>query len=86
LAVAGFGIANGVPALFSAASRIGPSPSAGIAMAATAGYTGFLSGPPIIGGIATFAGMQAAMFFMAACAAGIALLSGLLPVSDSDVS
>jgi len=81
LSLAGFGIANVVPALFSAASRIGTSASAGIAIAATAGYTGFLSGPPIIGGIATTVGLQAAMVFMAACALAIALLSGRLPAS-----
>jgi MFS family permease len=83
LTMAGFGVANVVPALFSAASRIGASPSAGVAMAATAGYTGFLSGPPVIGGIASTIGLQGAMLFMAAAALAIALLSGRLPVAET---
>jgi asparagine N-glycosylation enzyme membrane subunit Stt3 len=39
--------------LFSAGARRGSSPAAGIAATATAGYTGMLAGPPIIGAIAT---------------------------------
>jgi MFS family permease len=86
LTVAGFGIANVVPSLFSAASRLGSSPSAGIAMAATAGYTGFLAGPPIMGGIATTIGLQGSMMFIAAGALAISLMSGRLPATDAQTA
>ena len=52
-ALVGLGLSNVVPALFSAGARRGSSPAAGIAATATAGYTGMLAGPPIIGAIAT---------------------------------
>ena len=74
--LAGFGLANLVPTLFSAGGRLGPTPAAGVAMAATAGYAGHLSGPPIMGGVATLAGLQAGLLVLAAFGAVIALLSG----------
>ena len=76
-AVAGIGLANIVPTLFSAGGRLGATPAAGVAMAATAGYAGHLSGPPIMGVVATAAGLQAGMVVLALCGASIALLSGL---------
>jgi MFS family permease len=78
--MAGFGLSNIVPALFSAAGGLGSSPAAGIAMAATAGYAGFMTGPPIIGGVATTFGLQVSMMVMAAGAAAIALLAGRIAV------
>jgi fucose permease len=46
----GLGLSNVVPVLFSAAGRMpGVSAGSGIAAVATAGYSGFLVGPPLIG-------------------------------------
>jgi len=51
-AMVGAGLANVVPALFSASSGFGSSPGQGIATVATAGYAGLLTGPPFVGVIA----------------------------------
>jgi MFS family permease len=52
-AVVGLGLANAVPILFSAAGKIpGILPEIAIAGMSTAGYCGFLLGPPVIGVIA----------------------------------
>jgi len=49
-ALVGFGLANVVPVLFSAAAQMeGIAPSVGVAMVATLGYGGYLMGPPLIG-------------------------------------
>jgi MFS family permease len=58
----GFGFATIVPLVFSAAGRIGGSAS-GVAIASvtTIGYLGFLAGPPLIGFLAEFIGLQAAL-------------------------
>ena len=65
------------------AGRLGASPAAGSAMAATAGYSGFLIGPPVMGGIATMASLQFSMPFMAAATLAIALLSQRLPAQTA---
>jgi MFS family permease len=83
LALAGMGMAVIVPSLFSLAGRVGTSPGAGIAMAATTGYAGFLLGPPLMGAVSTAAGLPAAFLLMAGFSAGIALLAGLMPKSAS---
>jgi len=50
LAAVGLGLANAVPILFSAAGKLtAVPPSIGIAAVSTAGYCGFLLGPPVIG-------------------------------------
>jgi hypothetical protein len=52
-AAVGFGLANAVPILFSTAGRIpGILPELAIAAVSTAGYCGFLVGPPAIGALA----------------------------------
>jgi len=52
-AAVGLGLANAVPILFSAAGKlIAVPPSIGIAAVSTAGYCGFLLGPPVIGLVA----------------------------------
>ena len=49
----GLGIANGVPIMFSAASRTGDmDPGRALAAVATTGYFAFLLGPPLIGFVA----------------------------------
>ncbi|WP_414473859.1 MFS transporter [Microvirga sp. M2] len=49
-ALVGLGLANVVPVLFSTAAQMeGIPPSVGVAMVATLGYGGYLTGPPLIG-------------------------------------
>jgi hypothetical protein len=49
-AAVGLGLANAVPILFNAAGKLATvPPSIGIAAVSTAGYCGFLLGPPVIG-------------------------------------
>lgn len=58
----GFGLANIVPIMFGAASRIeGVSAGTGIAGVATLGYCGFLLGPPTIGFLAELMGLKGAL-------------------------
>ena len=71
LMFAGFGTANIVPVLWSAAGRdpiIGPGPA--ISIVSTIGYLGFLADPPMIGGAASFIGLRAGM--------GIIVIAGLM--------
>jgi fucose permease len=52
-AVVGFGFANVVPILFSAAARVpGVAPAEGIAAVSSLGYFGMVAGPPLVGGVA----------------------------------
>ncbi|WP_207486048.1 MFS transporter [Arenibaculum pallidiluteum] len=74
-ALVGLGLSNVVPAVFSAAARIGATPAAGVAMAATAGYAGFLLGPVAIGGIASALGLRAGIVVLAGGAVLVALLA-----------
>jgi MFS family permease len=73
-ALVGIGLSNVVPAIYSAAGRRGPTPAAGVAMAATAGYSGFLVGPVAIGATAQSVGLRAAILLLVACAGTVALL------------
>lgn len=58
----GLGIANVIPILFSAAGGSSQAqPGAAIAAVATAGYAGFLTGPPVIGFVADWAGIGAGL-------------------------
>lgn len=71
--LAGMGMANVVPLLFSAAGRVsGIPPAAGVAMAATTGYGAFLTGPPLIGFLAGVLGLRLAMLVPLLCAVAIA--------------
>jgi MFS family permease len=72
-ALVGVGLSNVVPTIFSAAAGLAAVPAAGVAMAATAGYAGFLSGPVVIGAIAQSASLRLGMAFLILCAAGAAL-------------
>jgi MFS family permease len=66
----GVGLANCVPLIFSAAARQSEAGfGRGIAAVASAGYFGLFAGPPIIGSIAQFIGLQKALLLV-----GIALL------------
>ncbi|HTW27700.1 MAG TPA: MFS transporter [Acetobacteraceae bacterium] len=80
-ALVGCGLANVVPTVFSAAARLGVTPARGVATVATIGYAGFLAGPPLIGGIATFAGLRAGLGLLAAAAATIGAMARGLATS-----
>lgn len=60
-ALVGIGLANIVPVIFSAAGRSTATPAMGVSMAATAGYAGFLVGPPLIGFGAGLVGLRLAL-------------------------
>lgn len=60
-ALVGLGLSNGIPAVFSAAAGLTAQPAAGVAMAATAGYAGFLGGPIVIGAVAEGFGLRTAL-------------------------
>ena len=61
-ALAGAGLAPVAPILFNAATRIpGVSRAAAIASVTSIGYSGFMMGPPLIGGIATATSLTVAL-------------------------
>jgi hypothetical protein len=72
-ALTGLGIANAVPILFSAAGRHEP---AGPSLAAvfTVGYTGFILGPPLIGGLADTIGLPETLALLCAVALTVTAL------------
>jgi MFS family permease len=62
----GVGLANCVPLIFSAAARQTDTGfGRGIAAVASAGYFGFFAGPPLIGSIAQWIGLQSALLMVA---------------------
>ncbi len=84
VAVAGFGLvglglANVVPTLFSAAGRSRAIPSRiAIAAVASAGYTGLLAGPPLIGFAAEAFTLMRALIAVVVCCGVITLLAGMV--------
>jgi MFS family permease len=65
-ALAGIGIANIIPVVFSAGGRaVRGHPGIGVAMAATCGYAGFLLSPPIIGVFASAFGLRVGLISLA---------------------
>ena len=68
-ALVGAGLSNVVPTVFSAAAGLASIPAAGVAMVATAGYAGLLSGPVVIGAIAQAASLRLGIVFLVVCAA-----------------
>jgi MFS family permease len=78
-ALAGIGIANIVPVLFSAGGNsVTGHPGVGVAMAATCGYAGFLLSPPLIGVFAEVFSLRVALVSLAVALAIVAL--GAKPV------
>ena len=73
-ALVGAGLANVVPALFSESAAHASSAARGIAAVATAGYSGFLVGPPLVGAIAAFTDLRIAV----AALSGFALVAAAL--------
>lgn len=60
----GLGLSTVVPIVYSTAGNVkGLSPSVGIAMATTIGYSGFFVGPPAIGYLADHFGLRIALVF-----------------------
>jgi len=72
--LAGFGIANIIPVMFSAGGRAVPEhPAIGVAMAATCGYAGFLLSPPLIGVFADTFSLRVALIALAGAMLIVAL-------------
>ena len=75
----GLGLANIVPILFSAAGRTpGMAPGAAIAAVTTAGYSGFLAGPPMVGFAAEWIGLPGALGLLAVAVGSMAACARLL--------
>ncbi|HET6467103.1 MAG TPA: MFS transporter [Geminicoccaceae bacterium] len=72
--LAGIGLANTVPILFSAGARIpGVAPGMGVAMVATLGYAGGLAGPALIGFAAEAVGLRVALSLLVLSCVVVAL-------------
>jgi fucose permease len=79
-ALVGAGIANIVPVIFSAATRVpGLPPGHGLAAVATTGYLGFLTGPPVIGAVAEVAGLAVGLGLVSLACAVVAVGARSLP-------
>jgi fucose permease len=75
----GFGLANVAPIVFSAAGRLPElAPGIGIAAVSTAGYGGFLAGPPLIGLVAEASGLPVGLGLVALAVGFMALGTGAL--------
>lgn len=72
-ALVGVGLSNVTPTVFSAAGRLGPTPSAGMARVVSLGYLGFISGPPLIGGVASVFDLRVGIGLLVVAAAGVAI-------------
>lgn len=76
-ACAGAGFSIVFPTALSAAGRTeGMAPGPALAAVSTAGYTGFLVGPPAIGFVAELVGLGGALYIVVALSATVVLLSG----------
>jgi MFS family permease len=73
-ALAGLGISNIIPVVFSAGGRTTRGhPAVGVAMAATCGYAGFLLSPPLIGAVANLLSLRISLSALAAALLIVAL-------------
>jgi MFS family permease len=64
-ACAGAGLATIIPNTFAAAGNIeGSAPGPSLAVVTTAGYVGFLAGPPLIGFVAQLSNIRAALWIL----------------------
>ena len=77
----GLGVANIVPAVFSASAATARSPSLGIAMTASMAYAALLAGPPLFGIVASLASLRASFALLLAAAVIIAALALAQPDS-----
>lgn len=82
-ALVGAGVACTFPIILSVAARTpGVAPGTAIAAMATAGYTGFLVGPPLIGSLAELVGLGAALGTLLLAGAVAVALAGTLRRSE----
>jgi fucose permease len=82
----GLGLANVAPIVFSAAGRMPDlAPGIGIAAVSTAGYCGFLAGPPLIGLVAEVSSLTAGLGLVAGVVGLMVLGTGALPRRQSHV-
>ncbi len=72
-AVGGAGISLTAPLLFRAAGRAGGGSGGAIATMTTLTYSGFVLGPPLVGGIAQLGGLRASFAALAGAAAVVAV-------------
>jgi MFS family permease len=87
LMLAGTGVANIVPVIWSVAgrdTRMGAGPA--ISATATIGYCGFLTGPPIIGSLAVMIGLRQAMGFVVLCGIIVAVGPIFFPLRSTSRS
>lgn len=76
LLVVGFSLAPVVPVAFSLAGRAAPGHGArAVALVTTVGYSAFIVGPFIVGGLATLTSLRAALLPLLGTTLGIALLA-----------
>jgi MFS family permease len=82
----GLGLSNLIPVLFSAAGNTpGVPASTGIAAVATAGYFGFLAGPPLIGAVAEVFGLPVALGMVAVAVFVVAVFAHLTQPNHAPV-
>jgi MFS family permease len=87
LMLAGTGVANIVPVIWSVAgrdTRMGAGPA--ISATATIGYCGFLTGPPIIGSLAVMIGLRQAMGVIVLCGTIVAVGPIFFPLQSTSRS
>jgi hypothetical protein len=85
LVVAGVGVANAIPVLFSAGGHI-PPPGPSLAAVFTMSYAAFLAGPPIIGFVADRIGLPTTMGLLVAVAAVAAVVAPRVPGIDASAN
>jgi len=74
--VVGFSLAPVVPVAFSLAGRAAPGHGArAVALVTTVGYSAFIIGPFIVGGLGTLTSLRAALLLLIGTSLGIALLA-----------
>jgi MFS family permease len=73
----GAGLAAMIPVVFRGAGSVdGMAPGLGLATVSTMGYTGFLTGPPLIGSVAAVTSLPIALSLICACCVIVVLLAG----------
>ena len=83
-ALVGAGLAPVVPILFNAATRVpGVSRAAAIAAVSSIGYSGFMIGPPLIGGIAQHSSLTWALSVLVLASALLALGARYVPAKPA---
>jgi hypothetical protein len=66
-----------VPVVFRGAGSVdGMAPGVGLAAVSTMGYTGFLTGPPLIGALAAATSLPVALGLICACCGLVVVLAG----------